>query len=145
ADPLWGPLPHPPIGPEKGPPRTPSQNGGGDTGMGVPAAFFYTPVTELQALIRRAFLPISILVALEDGAARDDRGLAVGALHHFAEVEILNRHAVHVVGERSAHGFEFRLADRLGQRRAVVELAAGGLQAGGDDARAVIGLRRVMR
>src|SRR5687767_15810239 len=107
---MWGPLPHPPEGPLE---RS-SPNARGDTAPGVPAPLFYPPVTDLHALIGRAFFPIGVLVALEDGAAGDDRRLAVGALCALAEVEVLKRHAIHVVGEGAARRIELGFADRLG-------------------------------
>src|SRR5581483_5608903 len=106
---------------------------------------FYTPVQYLQALIGRAFLPVRVLVVLEDRAAGDDGGLAVRALHHLAQIKILDRHPVDVVGEGPTHRIELRLADGLGESDAVLVFPARGLQAGGDDAGAVVGLRRIVR
>src|SRR5262249_18172035 len=97
------------------------------------------------ALIGRALLPIGVLVVFIDRTARDDRGFAVRAVYDFAQIEILNRHAVDVVGVGPARRIELRLPDRLGERHAVVEFPAVGLEAGRDDARAVIGLGRVVR
>src|SRR5262249_23798365 len=60
----------------------------------APAAFGDGPPLALEPLVRRALLPIGVLVLLEDRAARDDRGFAVGALHDLAQIEVLNRDAV---------------------------------------------------
>src|SRR4029453_10782328 len=68
------------------------------------------PVNAAPALpLHRALLVVRVLVILEDGLLDLHLDLAAPPLHGLQEVEVLDRHVVHVVRELAAGRLEFGL------------------------------------
>src|SRR5579871_63092 len=83
--------------------------------------------------LHRAVLGIGVAVIGQHGAAAELEQLAVLA-HGLIEVVVLDRELVVVELEWAAHRLEGRLAEGVAQRVLVVELAAGRLDGGVDQA-----------
>ena len=93
--------------------------------------------------LHRAILDVRIGVVLEHLLRDLGLELAVGALRHLHQIEVLDRIVVGVELEGAAQRLEVGLLQRGAQRVLVVGLAAGRLQRRVDQQRRVIGLERV--
>src|SRR4051812_28097210 len=97
-----------------------------------------------QGSLHRAFVVEAILVVLDDGGHRLERELAVGALDHVLQIEILDRDVVVAVFEGTAQRLEIGLL-HLGLHRVLLgHVALHRDHRRVDQLRGVVGLRAII-